>query len=307
MVSVDLSRVPQATGPAGAPPKIIVAPSASPQDLSVQGVAPTSRRAGVAASDVSEVIAEIEQRRKQTADRITEVAEQSAQNQSSALEQSLIADRNRRYYEWLDEAAARTRVPFDRIAPKIGALRLELSNIVPFPATQPRTPPRDEIAEREQARAAEIVRQITTLEQEYRREVDAIYSAVEQRLRTQKLEDTSTVVAFRARLREAQARAQRALGASMPVIGSLGKTAQAPGPLPAAPGKSARTSTTPSPSISLPGSKPKIPAQTILQQDLAMFLSLKGYVLAKPGETARDATSEFIQWRSQNNLGPSGN
>lgn len=304
VVMVDLAQVPAPSLPAVPETIVTRAPQQESSALTFEGVAPMQAKGGLDSREVTAAIRQIEQRRRETARRLEEIAERATAQQSDALERSLAGTRAQEYYAWMDEAAARTRIPFERYAPRIGELRRELANLIPFPGTKPRTAPRDAIAERQQARAKAIVEEIDGLDAAYRVEIRAIYAAVDRRLKEREQTDRAAVASFRAQARSASLRAQRALLADASTRPENLVSQGGPASIKGVAGRTLRTSAASSAAIEMRSASPKVPSDVILQRDLEIWLSLNGFRLAKPGERGTDKTQEFIQWRNQHKLGP---
>jgi exonuclease VII large subunit len=253
---------------------------------------------------VQEVIARNrEQALRQIANRLRE----SYLQEIRRLERERLAELEPEARAAIEAALARLREIFIAYADERGPLLIRLSLIVGFPDPDPESRVRPTVdtplARLRFAEAVEFRTQIANLDAQYEASVQRLFTDVAD---TQAID----VARIRAEIAEMQARADerareeafRQVQLEQEQIRSV-LADQSAMVVPADPGAA----------VTIPGSDPPVPppavptpgrAETLarfreaVENDLQIWAAVRGYTLTTRGAAGRDATSEFIEWRT---------
>lgn len=207
-------------------------------------------------------------------------------------------------WEELSNSLERTRVPFDKVADRLGALQLELADLVGFPDQGNPNLPDAEWANRRLARAEEIRREMAELEAQYIRERNAILRSIAERYldRASELEVINR--------REAQASRDRILHEfrlsnepiRVPRSEVMTELQIETEDDPAAP---VTWDSVPTTAKTIPGGPGKRFSENSKEEWAKLWAGIREYTLVSSPAKGENRTAEFIKWLRDQKLIPS--
>ncbi len=303
-VFVDISRLEREFQP-GAPAIPALVSDNISQSTSMPGS--PGGRIFSALSD-AEFDASLRQVRSNQAAAVKKILEQRLRVLDAEIESAIASSRARLepdHERLLQDAIAQTRIPFDRMAPEVGRLTLEMANLIGFPDRGQDIRVVDaDWSRKRAARLAEIRAELVRLNDEYLRERNAILSAAYQRIeRDYDALDTNAAVARR----EGETRLIAALKKLSSDSGATLTRPRLQGEQWQTPPSAGRSSSIGGSSVTLPGS-PATPEtrepKWIAGQKAKIWSAIKGYRLVSTKAEGRDATNECLEWIRTQKVGP---
>ncbi len=178
-VYVDLSQVPvQQSSVAPVPYQTSAAPSGEYRIEARPGV---SLLVGLSEARLKAALEESLENRRVVVARILEQRLEESNRQFASRLRSELRVLEEDQWKELESTLAQTRVPFDKVADRLGALQLELADLVGFPDQGNPNIPDAEWARKRLARADEIRTEMAELEAQYIRERNAILRSIAER------------------------------------------------------------------------------------------------------------------------------
>ncbi|MBL8060376.1 MAG: hypothetical protein JNK63_06630 [Chthonomonas sp.] len=255
--------------------------------------------------ELEESAAQIKSNRQ---DAIRRIMTQRLKVLDAEIESALAASRARlapEHARLLDDAAAQTRIPFDKLAPRAGELTLELTNLMGFPDLG--HPYRTVAAKwsEDRAKRVEAIRgELEQLNATYLEERTAILDQAYRRIARddETLRNNANVARKEGEERLIKALAQLSEGGSDPMA-SMEPLQGARLELPSTPNASVRVNSSREALTSLPRQRPVFSPRWTAEQKAGIWAGSQGYRLVLNRNQGRDATKECILWIQKQKAG----
>ena len=283
--------------PGGLPPQVVSIPAVTPRTVVVQGTS----------GDQAQRL--LEQNRKKAVDELTALLTRRYVREAERAGEKNVRDLDPKRKAAYDAARDAVHQEFLGYATQRSPLISHLVSIVGFPDPNPKSlPPPDstpQYALPRLAQAADLRKQIATLDADYRTKVRSIFAKVESDYNVdlvliQNQIETDRAAAMKRAESEAVTEAAKTYASMRPIIMGPAEVN-----LPGQPSQSLEL-----PAVSPPMAAPNVRERTltadqkrsILQSQLQMWAKLNGYELAKTPEGAKDMTADFVKWRQERKL-----
>ena len=236
---------------------------------------------------------------------VKKILEQRLKVLDAEIESALASSRSRLepdHQRLLEDAVAQTRIPFDRVAPRVGKLTLELTNLIGFPDQGQSYRQVDAAWSKARAERVEAIRkELQTLNDQYLSERNAILDQAYRRIARdfESLQSNATVAR-----QEGEARLIAALRKLSAESGAAPlRPSTESYSIPASPPASVRLN---APTEQLPPLN-RLPAQRsplwAAEQKAKIWSAAHGYRLVSRRGEARDATQECLAWIQTQSVG----
>lgn len=231
---------------------------------------------------------------------VKKILEQRLKVLDAEIESALASSRSRlepSHTRLLEDAVAQTRIPFDRVAPRVGMLTLELTNLIGFPDLGQDYRRVDAPWSQARAKRVEEIRiELQTLNAQYLKERNAILDQAYKRIER----DFATLDSNAALARqEGEARliaGLRKLVADSGTVPTRPSTGQTDFTVPGSSGASVSIRSDSSSLPPLAATPTRRTEPWVAEQKAKIWSAAHGYRLVSSKREGRDATQECITW-----------
>lgn len=281
----------------------VTSPSRSGAEAVIPRTNSNTVQDGISSDKVQEALQDRISQRGEVLKRIQESSEQLIQQRLDFQRQVQTQSRKGKLYAAWEEAAEKSRIPFEKYVEEVGRLNRSMTRLRGFPDVKSDQPPRDEFEAQQLGAIRSIRLQLNEIDLMYKTELDAIYSEVEGKVSQLAVEDQRELKQLESNLRRQQQILAATLSKLETPLSRERIQERLRTTLPASPEVRA--------SISAKAAQAtKIQTQNRVSQDvfpieeeLKIWLKLRGYTLARSKTLGQNKTSEFLEWRRKRQVG----
>lgn len=307
---VDLSRTPLEDSPIlvdrGLAIQAVTAPGLPSASLALEALSPRRLVPRTGRESFMSVKAAIEANRKRAYQEALRQLRQAYEADTVRTKTERESALDKRRLAEIESFYANLRGVFERYDTQLGDSRLKLANLVGYPDPDPEgkrpVVARDTWAQKRIDETNRLRLEIARLESDYRREVQKLLGEIGSRYDLELTQLRAAIEQLRADADErAKRNAERLTREAFAGVEQLGKGAEQR--LPAVPAEGVALPAEPPTAFAAPALVAP-PITDDRRTEVAIWARINGYRLAGKGESARDATTEFLQWRQKYKAAP---